>query len=521
MPLIFMKSAGRTHALMVNSGAVIDVAEIPNIAIAKPSAEMLDKLTVKDLMGVMEELGLRGVPRNAKKPQIIDAFLRAWDGVIMREASASSTTSQQEQTQREACRAMVEHMEVNPPTVVEMDSSGNLVGYGALGSEKSVPEAPQEPEPEEVMPETWTEHDDATLNFLTSLMKKGMNLNPDERLMLEEKKKKATNPEFLLLKDLNGINLNDETETKNMKVSIVVETLNGKIIMGYYYDKMTRVKELKEEFMERFKLSMDDITLKVGDAILEPFDTMESYVQDKGFISMYPKLRGGGVQKKLKDARKLIENSKGSEQYAPICASMMSMVVYALDKCDANPRAVMEEIVKSNSEADLASAVEILSRVGGSSEQKVKQIAPYLFGQNGTAFFGLHGKVESISDGAKNALFHIFGKCDYKNVSEFKDYITTCRDIKIGENSVLARQALVFKKNLPKYGIIPTQVWNYTYPSMELYLPKYGIIPTQVWNYTYPSMELYLPKYGIIPPCQAVPRQDAGNGTGATGDVAM
>eukprot|EP00434_Breviolum_minutum_P043182 symbB.v1.2.038479.t1/scaffold6004.1/size21842/1 len=458
MPLIFIKNAGRTHALMVNSGAVIDVAESPNIAIAKPTADMLDKLTVKDLMGVMDELGLCGVPRNAKKPQIVDAFLRAWDGVIMREASASSTTSQQEQTNREACRAMVEHMEVNPPTVLEMDSSGNFVGYGALGSEKSVPEAPQEPEPEEVMPETWTEHDDATLNFLTSLMKKGINLNTHERLMLEEKKK-ATNPEILLMKDFNGINLNDETETKNMKVSIVVETFNGKIIMGYYYDKMTRVKELKEEFMERFKSSMDDITLKVGNAILEPFDTMESYVQDTGFIRMYPTLRAGGVQKKLKDARKLIENSKGSEQYAPICASMMSMVVYALDKCDVNPRAVMEEIAKSNSEADLASAVEILSRVGGLSEQQVKQIAPHLFGQNGTAFFGLHGKVESISDGAKNALFHIFGKCDYKNVSEFKDYIKTYRDIKIGENSVLARQA--------------------------------------------------------------VPPQDAGNGTGATGDVAM
>lgn len=341
---------------------------------------------------------------------------------------------------------MVEHMKANPPTVIEMDRAGNVVGYGAMGSEKSVPEAPQEPEPEEFMSETWTEHDETTLKFLNVMKDKGMNLDDDVRVNLEETKKKATNPEFLLMKDLNGINLNKETEIKTMKVSIVVETLNGKITMGYYYGKMTLVKELKEEFLQRFKLSMDDITLKVGNAILEPFDTMQSYVQDKGFISMYPKLRAGGVQKKLKDARKLIENSKGSEQYAPICASMMSMVTYALDKCDANPRAVMEEMVKSNSEADLACVVEILSRVGGSSEQKVKQIAPYLYGQNGTAFFGLHGKVESISDGARNALFHIFGKCDYKNVSEFKDYIKTCRDIKIGENSVLARQARFFQK---------------------------------------------------------------------------
>ena len=42
---------------------------------------MLDKLTVKDLLGVIDSLELRGIPRSA-------AFLRAWDGVIMREASA-------------------------------------------------------------------------------------------------------------------------------------------------------------------------------------------------------------------------------------------------------------------------------------------------------------------------------------------------------------------------------------------------------------------------------------------------
>ena len=178
-----------------DSGAVIDVAEIPTLGIGKPTIEMLDKLTVKDLLGVIDSLELRGILRSARKPQFIDAFLRAWDGVIMRDVSASSTTAQQEQTKCEGHPEMAEHMIANPPTVIEMDRTGKVVSYGAMGSETSAPQAPQEPEPEEVMPETWTEHDETTLKFLNAMKDKGMNLDGDVRVKMEEKKK-ATDPTF-------------------------------------------------------------------------------------------------------------------------------------------------------------------------------------------------------------------------------------------------------------------------------------------------------------------------------------
>ncbi|CAJ1355808.1 unnamed protein product, partial [Effrenium voratum] len=203
-----------------------------------------------------------------------------------------------------------------------------------------------------------------------------------------------------------------------------MRTLNGSLKMGYFYNRLTRCDELMKLFASKLGIQIEDVTLKVGDATLEPFDGLDAYVQDKGVIYLLPRLRGGGVQKKLKDAKKLVEISKGSEKYAPVCGNnMMETITKVLTHTESNPHQVMDELIKTNSVASLNKAYEVLSRNGNTQEFKVKQSATHLFGSNGVYFFNLYDKCDAISDGARSALYDLFVKCEFKSIAHFRDMV--------------------------------------------------------------------------------------------------
>ena len=437
MPLVFIRHEGQCFPVSVDAGEIIDTTELNALKIETPTDELLQAMTVKQLLALISNLGL---PSSAKKPAIVSAIKRAWSGIMMTQAASAPTSAQSSSQHHEEAQVARESYDANQPLITEISSSGEVLYHGrGFPGERPEKAEPAEPEPEEEEPESWSDDDEMLLRMFQPLAERGINLNSDQRLALENRKAKATDPKYVLLKDLNNTNLNEEKED-DAKVSIHVPTLNGSLKMGYFYNRLTRCDELMKLFASKLGIQIEDVTLKVGDATLEPFDGLDAYVQDKGVIYLLPRLRGGGVQKKLKDAKKLVEISKGSEKYAPVCGNMMETITKVLTHTESNPHQVMDELIKTNSVASLNKAYEVLSRNGNTQEFKIKQSAAHLFGSNGAHFFNLHDKCDAIFDGARSALYDLYIKCEFKSIAHFRDMVKVTSNIKQGEANILSQQ---------------------------------------------------------------------------------
>lgn len=177
--------------LKFQNGDVVSMSELPRLAVSKPTQGMLNELTSSELSGIINKLNLVGVPKSAKKSQIISAILRSWERVVMSSASSSATTlEREEERQRKRDEAYRKRWGKNPPTTVVFNSSGNLESVNETRYDKDTKDV--EPEPEEPEPITWSSNDETVLQFLTTLNENsgGIFINYDQLEMLRDKKKR-------------------------------------------------------------------------------------------------------------------------------------------------------------------------------------------------------------------------------------------------------------------------------------------------------------------------------------------
>eukprot|EP00435_Cladocopium_sp_Y103_P009100 s3291_g2.t1 len=210
MPLLFLRDDEKTDCLKFQNGDVIKMSELPRLTVSKPTEGMLNELTSSELWWMMNKLYITGVPKSAKKPQMVSAILRGWERVVMCSASSSATTLEREEARQrkrdEAFRKRLEEekdtqlkqemkeeeerFRQNPPTTFGFNSSGRLVSVNETRYDKD-DNKEVEPEPEEPEPITWTANDEKALQFLTTLNENSdFAIDYDRLEALKDKKKK-------------------------------------------------------------------------------------------------------------------------------------------------------------------------------------------------------------------------------------------------------------------------------------------------------------------------------------------
>lgn len=127
-------------------------------------------------------------------------------------ASSSSTLTQQEDK------------EDKPTTETTMSITATSVAMDRTGKIESVNHKPfnefleegafREPEPEEEEPVTWTRENEHVLRLLDEMHNSGLNVNPDERIMLMEKKQKFMEQQQhkMLQEDMSKVDEDEMTE---------------------------------------------------------------------------------------------------------------------------------------------------------------------------------------------------------------------------------------------------------------------------------------------------------------------
>ena len=235
---------------------------------------------------------------------------------------------------------------------------------------------------------------------------------------------------------LNHYKLNsfkNQTDTKARVKAI------GKTFIFYYgrNDKF----ELLFELLSDFGFEMQDYNLRLGTSYAQKHECLADWLDDGSTLELIPKLAGGGkpkvksthFQKAMADSASLVGRSA---KEVVLVNAIETRIAELTGACATDAKSAFKVLINRLSLDECNELQRLFDNLGGgTTEAKMKKLAPHLFGKEGVKLVEMIDEMHSVQDSMLNAVMYA-----YHNATEVDNVPFTLASLKAQINSFRDRK---------------------------------------------------------------------------------